>query len=289
MVVCRLRILLFLVVVLFSDALKSSAYKFNTLRELQNTKFAYLTALLNSSERRDLNDTRLTGRRLGGTEIINLSERFRDAFLTRTMVEPRFIQRFVGELFLALILQGIAEYQRRGTQFLQEIDYVIAGMLTALIGKGIAAFRSAPSVGAGTLTNAFQLGDYTFLQRFLSFMITPAPKLFISGAIAGGLGYLLSRALTFLRLNIFKTGMVAVAPVVPILPAAIYTGLFLVFVSGPSYQVTSGLFEQRIIDRIVQKGKFSVLLISTLRIFRSLLASALAIRGMQLFGLQKTV
>ena len=271
-----------------------SVYKFNTLRELQRTKFSYLSELASAESREQdlkinigsINQKRLTNFRL--VRVVGLGERFKDIFYTRTIVEPKFLQRFIGEIFLAIALQGIAEYQRRGEAFLVEIDYVFAGILTAVLGKGIAAFRSAPSVGAGTLTNAFQLGDYTTLQRFLSFLIIPAPKLFISGAIAGGLGYSLSRFLTFLRLEIFKVGAAA-APVVPIVSAAIYTGCFLVFVSGPSYQVLSGLIEQRMLDRVFKNNTINLFIVAMMRILRSLLASALAIRGMQMFRLQKTL
>lgn len=271
-----------------------SVYKFNTLRELQRAKFSYLSELASAESREQdlqinigsITQKRLTNFRL--VRVVGLGEKFRDVFFTRTIVEPKFLQRFIGEVFLAIALQGIAEYQRRGKAFLAEIDYVFAGILTAVLGKGIAAFRSAPSVGAGTLTNAFQLGDYTTLQRFLSFLIIPAPKLFISGAIAGGLGYSLSRFLTFLRLEIFKVGAAA-APVVPIVPAAIYTGCFLVFVSGPSYQILSGLIEQRTLDRVFKNDTINLFIVAVMRILRSLLASALAIRGMQMVGLQKTL
>ena len=279
---------------LIASLLESSTCKSCKLRELQRTKFTYfphLSATEGRAQDSDANKDNFDRARLVNARVVSaigVGGRFKDVLSTRTTIEPRFIQRFIGEMILATTLQGIAEYQRRGTAFLKEIDYVVAGVLTAILGKGIAAFRSAPSLGAGTLTNAFQYGDYTPLERLLSFIITPAPKLFISGAFAGGLGYSLSRILTLLRTEVFKVGAAA-APVVPIMPAAIYTGCFLVFVSGPSYQILSGLLEQRIVDRVFRSTTLNVFIVSILRILRSILASALAIRGMQLLGLQKSV
>jgi hypothetical protein len=66
---------------------------------------------------------------------------------------------------------------------------------------------------------------------------------------------------------------------VPILGAAVYTGLFVALVSNGSHQILQGLVERG------WWGRRQVLLVVG-RAGRSLLASALAIRGMQLSGLQ---
>lgn len=188
--------------------------------------------------------------------LMNVVHRCQSAWNSRLNAEPQFAKRFAYELFLAATLQGIAEFQRRRRNFILEIDYVISGIFVAIVGKGLAAFRSAPSIGAGTLTNAFQFGDYPLLERLVAFIVTPAPRLFMSGLFAGFLGFSLSQLLTISRSILFKSSRMNlnIAPSVPLVPGAIYTGFFLVFVSGPSYQILSGAIEQRIIDKLLPTG-----------------------------------
>ncbi len=277
---------------------KASKHQFDSLRKMQKLKFANLRRMC-TEEGKDI-DVNIVGgsgnfisknrgksMTMEFTNVAGIADKFRIAFMTRTMAEPKFTHRFLGELILAATLQTLAEYQRRGGNFLHEIDYVIAGVLVAILGKGLAAFRSAPSLGAGVLTNGFQFGDYSLKERLLAIFVTPTPRLFISGVFAGGLGYTISRGLTRLRMSQLGSAAVSAVPAVPILAAAGYTGCFLVLVSGPSYQILSGLIEQRYIDRYVTNNRLSRFLVSIMRILRSLFASALAIRGMQLFGLQR--
>jgi hypothetical protein len=88
---------------------------------------------------------------------------------TRTQAEPDFAKRFAFELLLAATLQTLAELQLRGARFAMEFDYVLAGVLTAVIGKGLAAFRSAPSTAG--LTNAFAKGEYSLSSRMKAFLV----------------------------------------------------------------------------------------------------------------------
>ena len=117
-----------------------------------------------------------------------------------------------------------------------EVDYVIAGVLTAVAGKTYAAYRVAPTKAVeGTTasddsekrppawitsapTNAFQLGDYTLTQRLSAFVI-PAPRLFFSGCGCGLLGYGVGACLSQLRMLVGAGP--ALAPAVPILPATL--------------------------------------------------------------------
>ena len=83
----------------------------------------------------------------------------------------------------------------------------------------------------------------------------------------------------------------------PILGAAAYTGVFLVTVSNLSYQLLQGVLEPRIIEPIAGKverslppafgGTLRWTLIAAARAGRSVCVSGLAIRGMQVTGLQQ--
>jgi hypothetical protein len=121
----------------------------------------------------------------------------------RIAAEPNFANRFTGEIVLGFTLQLLAECQRRGAVgCLREVDYVLAGLLTAVVGKAIACYRSAatqvvgddPVTKSTRLTNAFfpskRLGRHVPLgERALAFVVTPAPSLFTCGAMAGFVGY----------------------------------------------------------------------------------------------------
>jgi hypothetical protein len=81
---------------------------------------------------------------------------------------------------------------------------------------------------------------------------------------------------------------VPAAPSVSIWGATIFTGLFVVLCSGPSYQLVQGVLEP-LIDAAPLPPGIKSLLIATGRVARNLLASALAIRGMQVTGLQRVL
>ena len=204
-----------------------------------------------------------------------LKARITSAWRARADADPKFRQKLALEAALACALQTTAEVQRRGRAFGREADYVVAGVLTALAGKLMASFQAAPSTQGATATNAFQ-PDVPLRAR-VGAVVRPMPRLFGVGFAAAAAGYGLTDVLTRLR---DLCGIVVVAPPrVPILGAAIYTGLFVAVVSNGSYQILQGL---------VERGWWSKQpwLLFVGRAGRSLAASALAIRGMQLSGLQ---
>ena len=201
--------------------------------------------------------------------------RLTDAWRARADADPRFRQKLALEAALACALQTTAEVQRRGRAFGREADYVVAGLLTALAGKLVAAFQAAPSAAGKAPTNAFQ-SDLPWRVR-VGAVVGPMPRLFGVGFAAAAVGYGLTDGLT--RLRDLCGVVVAAPPRVPILGAAVYTGLFVAFVSNGSHQILQGL---------VERGWWwrRRALVVVGRAGRSLLASALAIRGMQLSGLQ---
>ena len=221
----------------------------------------------------------------------------------RVNADPRFASRFVWELLLAAILQLIAEAQRRRGAFGRELDYVVAGVLTACFGKGSASFRVAPSVkgewegeGEGESqskrgdvpTNAFQRGGFLPSHRALA-LVAPVPRLFVLGSSSALAGYGLVAFLAFAR-DTIGCGPLDVTrpPAVPLLGAAVYTGIFVATVSNLSYQLLQGVLEPRLIDaNLADWPRLRTVAIAAARVTRSFLASGLAIRGMQLAGLQK--
>lgn len=62
----------------------------------------------------------------------------------RIEADPKFLKKSIIEITLAASTQFIAEYNRRGgNNILIEIDYVLAGILTAIIGKYYSMWKTA--------------------------------------------------------------------------------------------------------------------------------------------------
>jgi hypothetical protein len=103
------------------------------------------------------------------------------------------------EITLAVTFQLLAEIQRRRGLFWFEFDYVLAGILTAIMGKGYTAWATAPTLivnndktMAAPLksipTNFFAFGAYSPAARCLA-VVQPMPRLFGVGAVSAFVGY----------------------------------------------------------------------------------------------------
>lgn len=148
-------------------------------------------------------------------------------------------------------------------------------------------------------TNAFQptlFDGYTtpsLRSRILAFLL-PMPQLFKAGVIASTIGYGLTSILIHARALLAPQYVVATEPV-PVILAAVYTGLFMAIVSNIRYQILQGLVEpfllsitealsNRIGTWVNGCGKVAVLLV---RYANGVLGSWIAIGGMRAVGLQK--
>ena len=236
-----------------------------------------------------------------------ISEQYR----RRVAADPSFLAKSITEVILAAGTQLVAEINRRGVhRMFPEIDFVVAGVLTAIAGKYYSMWKVAPTADAKDNlsnikqiqgnespkdkipTNAFQpflldgITRPSLLNRFTAFLV-PIPSLFQAGMIASALGYGLTAFLIFLRSS-FLPSYVAATVNVNILHACLYTGAFMALVSNVRYQILQGIIEPQIIDRFF--SKIPVLknsLIFIIRLANGLLGSTLAIIGMKYFGLQR--
>jgi len=259
----------------------------------------------------------------------------KEGYEQRISADPEFLSKSIFEVIIAASTQFLAEVGRRGRQrILPEIDFVVAGVLTAVFGKYYSMWkvaRTRESITDGTNdekgsgvdnapgtkkwrdrvpTNAFQptLLDGrtkpTLSSRILAFLV-PMPQLFRAGVIAATIGYGLTSLSTRIRAMLLPHQVVVTEPVsVPL--AAIYTGLFMAFVSNVRYQLLQGVVEPCMVDgafiriealvddggklreRIAGRIRFSKkLVIILIRWGNGLLGSWIAIGGMRAFGLQK--
>ena len=188
-----------------------------------------------------------------------------------------------------------------------QIDFVIAGILTAIAGKYYSMWRVAPTfintkaegananssttdegdVNISIPTNAFQTDkSYSLAQRGMAFIL-PIPSLFKAGFIASAIGYGLTQILISLRSLLVPSYEAATASM-NILHACLYTGGFMAFVSNIRYQLLQGIVEPIVVENLFRKFPIvKAAVIFAVRLANGLLGSSLAIAGMKMFGLQK--
>jgi len=226
----------------------------------------------------------------------------------RVAADPSFPAKSVAEVFLAAGTQLTAEWQRRGAaRLLPEIEFILAGVLTAVAGKyfsmwkvaktQLVATHSTAAAAAATdqelrfggmkvPTNAFQatlLDGFTppSMKQRLGSLIAPTVPLFRAGMIASAVGYGMTA-------GIFSGSRTrVVTQQVNIVYACLYTGAFMAVVSNLRYQVLQGVIEPAIDSWFRRVPFLRATVIFAIRIGNGLLGSILAISGMRLLGLQK--
>jgi len=207
---------------------------------------------------------------------INYISRIKEGYNQRISADPSFLSKSIIEVILAASTQYIAEVSRRGqARIIPEIDFVFAGVLTAVCGKYYSMWRVARTVTSSDNkvavietkestndwrdkipNNAFQstlldgLTKPTLQSRFLSFIL-PMPNLFKAGFIASTLGYGLTALLIHIRTLLIPHYVAATKPV-SVIGASLYTGAFMALVSNIRYQLLQGVVEP-FIDSVFKK------------------------------------
>ena len=236
-----------------------------------------------------------------------LTETISKQYKMRLAADKNFVSKSITEVLLAAGTQLAAEVNRRGARgLISEIDFVVAGLLTAVIGKYYSMWRVAPVLdddggkkkkddkvkatfarNMNVPNNAFQTDDnYRVHERLMAFIL-PIPSLFKAGFIASSVGYGLTAILVAIRSWVIPT-YVAATVNVNILYASIYTGVFMALVSNIRYQLLQGIIEPLLIEKMF--ASFPVMkatAIFWIRLGNGLLGSTIAIAGMKHFGLQK--
>uniref|UniRef100_A0A7S4M7W6 Uncharacterized protein n=1 Tax=Odontella aurita TaxID=265563 RepID=A0A7S4M7W6_9STRA len=250
--------------------------------------------------------------------IRTVSEQYR----LRTAADPDFARKSIVEILLAAGTQLMAEASRRGGPpgLAREVDFVFAGVLTAIAGKYYSMWRVAQTVdnesdraagdanvvvasvdesgGRGSFwtdevpTNAFQpyLLDGrtrpTMIARMAA-LVAPIPSLFRAGIGAAATGYGLAAFIIRLRMWLLPD-YVAQTVSINVIYACLYTGGFMALVSNLRYQLLQGVIEPMIIDRALGRyPKARSVAIVAVRYANGVLGSCLAIMGMKAMGLQK--
>ena len=227
----------------------------------------------------------------------------------RCAADPSFPIKSITKVVLAAGTQLTAEFERRGVDRISaEVDFVVAGVLTAMYGKYASMWKVAPtSIKEGTKanpdssvprigkievpTNAFQkylldgVTEPSVKQRVGSLLVPMVP-LFRSGVIASMVGYGATALLIQMR-SILVPSYVATTQSVNIIYASLYTGAFMALVSNLRYQFLQGIIEPAISTTLHRLPYAQAALIFITRVANGILGSILAISGMRLLGLQK--
>ena len=200
-------------------------------------------------------------------------------YIQRVAADPSFLSKSILEVILAAATQYAAEVTRRGRhRIIPEVDFVAAGILTAVCGKYYSMWRVAKTVGGDGVeyitnsdndvreesawrdtipTNAFQptlldgLTRPSLSSRILALLL-PMPELFRAGVIASTIGYGLTYLLVQLRSALLPNYVAATVPV-SVVGAAIYTGVFMAIVSNVRYQLLQGVVEPYLIEDPIRK------------------------------------
>ena len=250
--------------------------------------------------------------------VSSMSKSISYGYRARVAADPNFLIKSFLEVALAAGTQMMAEVSRRGAKgCVTEIDFVVAGVLTAIAGKYYSSWRVAPTVTpegddglAGTTaaqrgskqndigfwskvpTNAFQPYHLdgktrpTVAERFGA-LLAPIPTLFRAGVIASAIGYGMTSLLISLRTLLVPDYISPTRPV-NIVHACVYTGAFMSFVSNIRYQLLQGIIEPHIVDRLFRRWPpLQAAATFGVRFANGLLGSMIAIAGMKYFGLQR--
>lgn len=250
--------------------------------------------------------------------LSKLSRSISRGYRARVAADPNFLIKSVLEVALAAGTQFAAELNRRGgfKGCLTQIDFVVAGVLTAIAGKYYSAWRVAPTAkidgddnddaadsskdeveddgfwSTKVPSNAFQpylmdgVTRPTLIERLAS-LVAPIPTLFRAGVIASAIGYGLTSVLITLR-TLLVPDYVAQTVNINIIHACVYTGAFMSIVSNIRYQLLQGLIEPKFVDRFFGRWPpVQAALTFAVRLANGLLGSMIAIAGMKWLGLQK--
>lgn len=295
----------FLKFILLSSTLMHAAFSLTSPSKMTKIQRDVL-----SQEQRNKMYFRLNSKR-GDVQVKNyvssLTETISKQYKMRLAADKNFVSKSITEILLAAGTQLAAEVNRRGARgLITEIDFVVAGLLTAIIGKYYSMWRVAPVIDEdggkkmkedkvkaavarhmNVPNNAFQTDDnYMTHERFMAFIL-PIPSLFKAGFIASSIGYGLTTLLIAIRSWIIPS-YVAATVNVNILYASVYTGAFMALVSNIRYQLLQGIIEPLLIEKMF--ASFPVMkatAIFWIRLGNGLLGSTIAIAGMKYFGLQK--
>uniref|UniRef100_A0ACD5XBW6 Uncharacterized protein n=1 Tax=Avena sativa TaxID=4498 RepID=A0ACD5XBW6_AVESA len=227
-------------------------------------------------------------------------------FRERLLADDLFLAKLAMECGVGMIAKTAAEFQKRGENFVNEIDVVISDVIMAIVADVMLVYLPAPTVSlqppllknAGLISsffhncpdNAFQIAlagrSFSLLQR-LGAIVRNGAKLFVVGTSASLIGTGVTSALLRARKAVDKELDDEVEHL-PVLSTSAAYGVYMSISSNLRYQIVSGVIEQRMLEPVLHNHK---LLLSALcfavRTGNTFLGSLLWVDYARLVGVQK--
>eukprot|EP00898_Chlorokybus_atmophyticus_P008359 jgi/Chlat1/8524/Chrsp80S07816 len=228
-------------------------------------------------------------------------------FRERLLADNLFLVKVGIECGVGVFTKTAAELEKRRDKFSQELDFVFADVVMAIIADFMLAWLPAPTVGlgkapartAGKLAtflfncpdNAFQVvvgaRPYTLLQRSGA-IVRNGAKLFAVGTGASFFGVALTNVLLALRRVMSKGGVVELNEEQDVLKMSVAYGAYMAVSSNLRYQVLAGVLEQRMLEPLLHKSELALSAACFLaRTGNTFLGSLLWVDFVRILGLQK--
>ncbi|KAM0923843.1 hypothetical protein ACQ4PT_005253 [Festuca glaucescens] len=227
-------------------------------------------------------------------------------FRERLLADDLFLAKLAMECGVGVIAKTAAELQKRGDNFVNELDIVISDVIMAIVADFMLVYLPAPTVSlqppllknAGLIAsffhncpdNAFQIAlagrSFSLLQR-LGAIVRNGAKLFVVGTSASLIGTGVTSALIKARKAVDKELDDEVEDI-PVLSTSAAYGVYMAVSSNLRYQILSGVIEQRMLEPVLHNHK---LLLSALcfavRTGNTFLGSLLWVDYARMVGVQK--
>eukprot|EP00884_Botryococcus_braunii_P016583 jgi/Botrbrau1/3608/Bobra.0204s0005.1 len=228
-------------------------------------------------------------------------------FRERLLADPSFFVKVGIEVGIGIFTKSTAEYAKRGKNFNNELDYVAANVMMALVADFMLVWLPAPTLSYAPRTtakqnalqrflascpeNAFQkvpLGQspFTIEQRFGA-VARNGFKLLLVGFSASMIGVSITNGLTALRQAFDPAFIPLNPPQNPAVMSAAY-GSYMAISSNLRYQILAGVIEERGIEVAFKKYPLICNALSfVVRTGNTFLGSLMWVDYIRLLGLQK--
>lgn len=229
-------------------------------------------------------------------------------FRDRLLADPGFMIKVAIEVGIGVCTKTTAEYTKRGDDFKQELDFVFANLVMAVIADFMLVWLPAPTFAtkaagaagafsplaklfAGCPDNAFQkvppgYAPFSLGQR-AGAVVRNGMKLFGVGCCASLLGVGITNALMAVRQTL-DPSFVPLNPPQDVLVMSAAYGSYMASSSNLRYQILAGLVEERGIEAFFKNSPAVCAVLSFIvRTGNTFLGSLLWVDYIRLLGLQK--
>lgn len=227
-------------------------------------------------------------------------------FKERLLADDLFLNKVFFECGVGIFTKTAAEYSKRKENFFNELEFVSANVLMAIVADFMLVYLPAPtvslrppiSVNAGSIAkffdacpdNAFQVAlagtSFSFLQR-IGAIVGNGAKVFAVGTISSLVGTGVVNALINAKKAVDKSAADELETL-PVVATSVGYGIYMGVSSNLRYQILAGVIEQRILEPLLHQHKLMLTAISfAVRTGNTFLGSLLWVDYCRWVGIQK--